>query len=51
MAFFEEFYKVFILNLRMSDAVSLHLIFICLPYALFLVQSNSRYLLVFGKQS
>ena len=28
------------LNLRMSDAVSLYLIFICLRYALFPVQSN-----------
>ena len=30
---------------------SLHLLFICLPYALFPVQSNSRYLLLFVKQS
>ena len=51
MAFFEELCKVIILNLRMSDAFSLHLIFICLPYALFLVQRNLRYLLVFAKQS
>ena len=32
------------LNLRMSDAVSLHLIFIFLPYALFTVQSTVLYL-------
>ena len=51
LTFFEEFCKVIMLNLRMSDAISLHLIFICLPYALFLVQSNSRYFLVFAKQS
>ena len=43
---FEEFCKV-----KMSDAVSLHLIFIFLPYALFPVQSNLRYLLVLAKQS
>ena len=36
MTFFKEFFKVIMLNLRMSDAVSLHLMFICLPYALFL---------------
>ena len=51
MTFFEEFGKVIMLNLRMSGAVSLHLIFICLRYALFPIQSNSRYLLVFAKQS
>ena len=51
LTFFEEFCKVIMLNLRMSDAISLHLIFICLPYALFLVQNNSRYFLVFAKQS
>ena len=39
------------LNFRMSDAVSLHLISICLRYALFPVQSNSKYLPVFAKQS
>ena len=51
MNFFEEFFNVIMLNLRMSDAVSLHLIFICLPYALFPVQSTSKFLLVFVKQS
>ena len=51
ITFFEEFCKVITLSLRMSDAVSLHLIFICLRYTLFPVQSNSRYLLVFAKQS
>ena len=51
MIFFEEFCKVIMLNFRMSDAISLHLIFICLPYALFPVQSNSIYLLVFAEQS
>ena len=43
--------KVIMLKLRMSDTVSLYLIFICLPYALFPVQSTSKYLLVFAKQS
>ena len=38
LTFFEEFCKVIMLNLRMSDAISLHLIFICLPYALCPVQ-------------
>ena len=50
MAFFEEFCKVIMLKLRMSDKVSLRLMFICLRYALFPVQSNSRYLFVFSKQ-
>ena len=48
---FEEFCKVVMLNFRMSDAISLHLIFIYLRYALFPVQSNSIYLLVFAEQS
>ena len=34
------------LNFRMSDAVSIHLIYICLPYALFPIESTSKYLLV-----
>ena len=38
MTFFEEFCKVVMLNLKMNDPVSLHVIFICLRYALFPVQ-------------
>ena len=34
--------KVIMLNLMMSDTVSLYLIFICLPYALFPVQSTYK---------
>ena len=40
MTLFEEFCIIIMLNFRMSGAVSLHLIFICLRYALFPVQSN-----------
>ena len=49
--FFEEFCKVIMLIIRMSDAVLLCLISLCLFHALFSVRSNSRYLLVFAKQS
>ena len=44
--YFKLLFQGIFLNLKMSGAVSLHLLFIFLPYALFPIQTASEYLLL-----